>query len=181
MKIAITGHSRGLGAQLKTYYETNGHEVSGFSRSNGYDLRDWSKMQKMLEQIADYDVFVNNAKPDFVQTTVLYELWKRWRDQQKIIINISSGIAGFPTCPKNLFDDPAMDAYRTAKVTLNQASAQLSFKSQWPRIIVVNPLHLYGNPPTQQELERVRVWVETFGHVLDTMDNNGFALKEITF
>lgn len=181
MKIAITGHSRGLGAEFKNYYEIKGHVVTGFSRGNGYDLRDWSKMQKMLDQIQDYDMFLNIAKPDFVQTVVLYELWKRWKDQQKVIINISSVVASLPTCPKNLFDDPGMDAYRTAKVSLNEASSQLSFKTQWPRIVLVNPLHLYGNPPTQEELEKLRAWVQTFDHVMSTTDKNGFTMKEITF
>ena len=91
MKIAITGHTRGLGAEFKKAYEDSGHQVDGFSRSNGYDLRNWDHMQKMLDQISDHDMFINIAKPDFVQTTILYELWKRWKNQHRTIINISSG------------------------------------------------------------------------------------------
>jgi short-subunit dehydrogenase involved in D-alanine esterification of teichoic acids len=181
MKIAITGHTRGLGAEFKKAYEELGHEVSGYSRTNGYDLRNWSCMQKMLDQIADYDMFINVAKPDFVQTTVLYELWKRWKNQQRIIVNISSGITYAPTCPKDLFNDPSMDAYRTAKVSLNEASAQLSFKSFWPKIVLVNPVHLYSNPILTEEQTKLTNWVKTFLLVASEINNQGFNLKEITF
>ena len=181
MKIAITGHTQGLGAEFKKAYEELGYEVSGFSRSNGYDLRDWSRMQKMLDQITEHDMFINVAKPDFVQTTILYELWKRWKNQQRIIVNISSGITYAPICPKDLFNDPNMDAYRTAKVSLNEASAQLSFRSFWPKIVLVNPVHLYGNPISSEEQTKLTNWVKTFLLVTSEINNQGFNLKEITF
>ncbi len=180
-KIAISGHSKGLGSEFHKRYTEMGHIVSGFSRSNGYDLRDWSLMQKMITQIRDYDIFINIAKPDFVQTTILYELWKIWRNQNKTIINIGSGITYLPVCPKNLFDDPAMDAYRTAKISLNEASAQLSYKSSWPKIILVNPSHLYGQFPTQDEKEKLSRWTCTLMQILSEMENNQFDLKVINF
>lgn len=180
-KIAISGHSKGLGSEFYKKYQEMGHIVSGFSRSNGYDLRDWSMMQKMINEIQDYDVFINIAKPDFVQTTILYELWKVWRKQHKTIINISSSITYSPVCPKDLFDDPAMDAYRTAKVSLNEASAQLCHKSAWPKIILVNPSHLYGQPPTKDEQEKLSRWTETLIKVLAEMQSNQFDLKVINF
>jgi NAD(P)-dependent dehydrogenase (short-subunit alcohol dehydrogenase family) len=181
MKIAITGHTRGLGAEFKKTYAELGHQVSGFSRSNGYDLRNWDHMQKMLDQITECDMFINVAKPDFVQTTVLYELWKRWKNQQKTIINISSAITYTPVLPKNLFDDPGMEAYRTAKISLNEASAQLSFKSSWPRIVLVNPVHLYSDTITVEEQTKLTNWVKTFVSIMSETNNSGFNLKEITF
>jgi short-subunit dehydrogenase involved in D-alanine esterification of teichoic acids len=181
MKIAITGHTKGLGAEFKKAYEKLNHEVAGFSRSNGYDLRNWALMQKMLDQATDCDIFINLAKPDFAQTTILYELWKRWKNQNKTIINISSGITYSPVCPKNLFDDPGMDAYRTAKISLNEASSQLSFKSNWPNIILVNPMHLYSNPILEDEQAKLTKWVSTFLTITSDINTNGFTLKEITF
>ena len=180
-KIAISGHSKGLGAEFQKKYLEMGHTVSGFSRSNGYDLRDWSTMQKMITKIRDYDIFINIAKPDFVQTTILYELWKIWRNQHKTIINIGSGIAYAPVCPKNLFDDPAMDAYRTAKISLNEATAQLSYKSAWPKIILVNPSHLYSDPITDNEQKKLVKWTNTFLKILSEVDSNQFDLKVINF
>lgn len=180
-KIAISGHSKGLGSELYKRYVEMGHTVTGFSRSNGYDLRDWSLMQKMITQILDYDIFISVAKPDFVQTNILYELWKVWRKQNKTIINIGSGITYSPVCPKNLFDDPAMDAYRTAKISLNEASAQLSYKSAWPKIIMVNPSHLYGQLPTKDEQEKLTRWTETLIKILTEIERNQFELKVINF
>jgi hypothetical protein len=138
-------------------------------------------MKKMLEQLADYDMFINVAKPDFVQTTILYELWKCWKNQQRTIINIGSGIATMPVCPKNLFDDPSMDIYRTAKISLNEASRQLSFKSLYPKIVLVNPLHLYSNPIQESEQEKLTKWVGLFIEIMAQTNANGFSLKEITF
>jgi hypothetical protein len=181
MKIAITGHSRGLGAELKSAYEQQGHQVSGFSRSNGHDLRDWDIMQDMLTQIADHDMFINLAKPDFVQTTILYALWQRWKNKQRIIVNIGSGIVDCPTCPKELADDPGMDAYRTAKISLREASQQLSFKSSWPRILQVDPLHLYGDPITDTEQKKLELWVKVFLDTTNIINDNGMYLKRISF
>lgn len=181
MKIAISGHSKGLGAELLKRYTESGHTVSGFSRSNGYDLRDWSLMQKMIAQIEDHDMFVNIAKPDFVQTTILYALWTVWRNQKKTIINIGSGITYMPVCPKNLFEDPAMDAYRTAKISLNEASAQLSYKSPWPRIVLVNPSHLYSQCPSQDEQDKLTRWARLLINILSEMEKNQFDLKVINF
>lgn len=181
MKIAISGHSKGLGAELTNNYIDMGYTVSGFSRSNGYDLRNWSLMQKMIAQIRDHDVFINIAKPDFVQTTILYELWRDWKDQHKTIINISSGITYLPVCPKELFNDPSMDAYRTAKVSLNEASAQLSFKSAWPKIILVLPSHLYSHDPTSDEQIKLTKWTKTLIQTLSVINDNQFDLKMICF
>lgn len=180
MRIAITGHSQGLGAEFVRAYEADGHTVTGYSRSNGYDLRDWSRMQEMLDQVQDYDLFISCAKPDFVQTTVLYELWKRWRGQNKTIINISSIITYFPTCPPDLFDQPAMDFYRTSKLSLNEACAQLSFKSLLPNIVLIKPGHLYNNPPTEEQLHKLTEWVRVVKNLLHTTQMNNFKLYEIT-
>ena len=180
MKIAITGHTSGLGEEFKKSYKADGHTVAGFSRSNGYDLRDWSKMQSMLLQINDYDMFISIAKPDFVQTTILYELWKLWRGQNKVIINISSILTYFPTCPKNMFDDPMMDLYRTSKLSLNEASAQLTFKNPLPHIMLIKPGHLYSNPMTPDQELKLSNWVRTFRAIVDLSQQNKFELVELT-
>lgn len=180
MKIAITGHTQGLGAEFKKMYESTGHVVTGFSRTNGYDLRDWSKMQSMIDQIQDYDLFISCAKPDFVQTTILYELWKRWKGQPKTIINISSILTFFPTCPPDLFLDPQMDLYRTAKLSLNEACSQLSFKHNLPNILLVKPSHLYNNPISADQEKHLNKWVTTLLQLIDYAKQNDLALKEIT-
>ena len=58
-RIAITGHSAGIGQALLKIYETHGHEVVGLSRRNGYNIRSTSKI---VEKIRDCDIFINNAQ-----------------------------------------------------------------------------------------------------------------------
>ena len=38
IKIALTGHSKGLGAEITKRFEKE-HEIIGFSRTNGYDIK----------------------------------------------------------------------------------------------------------------------------------------------
>lgn len=180
MKIAITGHSKGIGSEFKTYYESQGHTVIGFSRSNGYDLRDWSVLHKMLDQIKDCDMLISCAKPDFVQTTLLYEIWKLWLGQSKTILNISSVLATMPCTPSSMDSDPMLDFYRTSKVSLEEAANQLSVKSALPHIVTVRPGHLYNSPISIDEQQRLTKWVSCLGSILDQARVNSFFIKDIT-
>lgn len=180
MKIAITGHSKGLGAEFKSHYESLGHTVLGFSRRNGYDLRNWAKLQSMLEQIKDCDMLISCAKPDFVQTTLLYEIYKLWQGQDKTILNISSALTCLPTNPPHLFADPMMDLYRTSKLSLNEACSQLSFKSELPRIMLVKPGHLYSNTPSAADDLRLTAWVKSLTDMIELANKHSFSIKEIT-
>ena len=180
MKIAITGHTAGLGAEFKKTYEADGHDVLGFSRRNGYDLRDWSSMQEMLQQVNSCDMFISCAKPDFVQTTILYELWKQWKGQNKIIVNISSILTYYPTCPSNLFNDPMMDLYRNSKLSLNEATMQLTFKNPLPKIMLIKPGHLYNQPMTSEQELSLSTWVNTFKSMVKLAQDNNLNISELT-
>jgi NAD(P)-dependent dehydrogenase (short-subunit alcohol dehydrogenase family) len=180
MKIAITGHSKGIGREFKSYYEAQGYTVLGFSRSNGYDLRDWDSLQRMLDQIKDFDLLISCAKPDFVQTTLLYEVWKLWQGQPKTILNISSVLTSMPTNPQPFDQDPMIDLYRTSKVSLEEASKQLAFKSLLPYITIVKPGHLYGNVITDDEHQRLIQWVICLNSMIEQAHANSFFIKEIS-
>ena len=73
-KAAITGHTSGLGAAYCGRLNAKGYETFGFSRSNGYDLRDYSRVSDMVQRVQGFDLFVNNAKPDYAQSQILYRL-----------------------------------------------------------------------------------------------------------
>ena len=49
MKIAITGHSAGIGQALSKVYESKGHEVVGLSRRNGNNIRALPKILNPME------------------------------------------------------------------------------------------------------------------------------------
>ena len=48
-KIAITGHTKGIGKAIADLYSKKNYEVIGLSRSNGYDMS--SDQDKMLSLI----------------------------------------------------------------------------------------------------------------------------------
>jgi short-subunit dehydrogenase len=59
MKIAITGHTSGIGKGMYDHFLNQNHEVFGLSRSNGFDI---SKNTKEIVEISEEcDLFINNA------------------------------------------------------------------------------------------------------------------------
>ena len=38
-KVAVTGHTSGIGKEIYEYCQFHGADVKGYSRSNGFDLR----------------------------------------------------------------------------------------------------------------------------------------------
>lgn len=65
MKIAITGHTSGLGEELFKTFSNLRHSVTGFSRTTGFNINSLEDRRRILDQIEDYDVFINNAYSNF--------------------------------------------------------------------------------------------------------------------
>lgn len=97
MKVAITGHTRGIGLEIFNYFQSQGHECVGFSRSNGYDISKVEDRGKIVEETLDCDIFVNNACTyiDNSQLSMLDDFYQNCTDESKIIINISSRAGDF--------------------------------------------------------------------------------------
>jgi len=95
MKIAITGHTSGIGKALFDYFIS--YTPIGFSRSTGYDINQVENRNKIVYQCTDFDVFINNAYSDRVnsQLYMLQEMHSAWQGKDKLIINISSRITDF--------------------------------------------------------------------------------------
>lgn len=72
MKCVITGHSSGLGKYLYEYFQTNGWNVVGMSRFNGYDVS--QDREKIIKQSLDADLFINNASSGNSQLELLRQL-----------------------------------------------------------------------------------------------------------
>jgi len=106
MKIAITGHTRGIGKALFDYFVS--YTPIGFSRRNGYDIDQIKNRKEIINQCIDFDVFINNAYSNSgnSQLYMLQEMHSAWQDQDKLIINISSRITDFvlpPSSPEQLY------------------------------------------------------------------------------
>jgi NAD(P)-dependent dehydrogenase (short-subunit alcohol dehydrogenase family) len=91
MKIAVTGHTQGIGKAIFDYFSQD-NQVEGFSRSNGFNIKIPTARQQIVELSKDFDIFVNNAynSYDDAQLLMLTAIAEQWRDTDKLIINISS-------------------------------------------------------------------------------------------
>ena len=141
MKIAITGHSAGIGQALSTIYTEQGHEVVGISRRNGYNIRSVPKVASAIESC---DVFINNAQVGFAQTELLWEVWNRWRGQNKTIINISTQMTNNSVAPNEEWDQ-----YIIQKKALELAHAQCRERSPLPKLILIKPGSIATQPGQQ--------------------------------
>ena len=87
-RIAITGHSAGIGQAFAKIYKEQGHEVVGLSRRNGFNIRN---IPKLLGEIESCDIFINNAQIGFAQTELLFAVHQAWQGvPNKQIISIST-------------------------------------------------------------------------------------------
>ena len=80
MKIAISGHSKGIGESIFKNIKS-----FGFSRSNGYDI---TRVDEFVQSITEFDVFINNTFHPIYQQKLFERLFEKWKYENKIIINI---------------------------------------------------------------------------------------------
>jgi len=144
MKIAITGGTAGIGLALAKKFETNGHEVLALSRRNGYNIRSLPKVAGMIEPC---DMFINNAQVGYAQTELLFEIWRRWEGQHKIIVNISTKMTDMQIPPKSEWDE-----YLIQKKALELAEDLLIKRNAWPRQIMIRPGSIATQPGQEPPL-----------------------------
>jgi hypothetical protein len=160
MKIAITGHTAGIGQAFTKILESRGHEIVGISRRLGENIR---RIEHTANLIQSCDMFINNAQTQYAQTELLYAVWQRWQGKEgKYIWNISTQMTQLPinSTPDGR-DDLIMSQYRNQKIALEEASRQLRFKNAWPNISIIRP----GSVATQETFDNtnkaaVDVWTQ---------------------
>ena len=175
MKIAITGHSAGIGAALARAYQEHGHEIVGLSQRDGNNIRNTTKI---CDQIEPCDVFVNNAQSGYAQTELLFEMAQRWTNTRKHIIVISTMMAQDPvSCLPGL----DMDHYRMQKFTLEQSVHQLRNRNLYVQFTIVRPGDIATNvnktvPPSADPDNWAKILLYTF-----TMAQaNGLVIPDIS-
>ena len=145
MKIALTGHSKGIGAAVYKDLVAKNYEVFGYSRSNGWDIKD---TDRVASEIINCDCFINNAhsfQHGWAQTELLRKVWLIWKsDPSKIIITIGS----YGTEITRRRDEP----YAIYKHALDQTVKQL-------RATAVNP-HMVNIRPNWVDVPRVAEFTE---------------------
>tara|TARA_B100000927_G_scaffold290519_1_gene289608 strand:+ start:240 stop:836 length:597 start_codon:yes stop_codon:yes gene_type:complete len=150
MKVAITGHTSGLGKGLYEQLGALGHEVIGFSTSTGCDINNELNRRTIIGVCQDFDLFINNAygwiepnipsvkafaklseqqrtetpTPTELGQVRLFEMFNElWEgDNTKHIINISSDITD--RNPQGGMVGPEVKTYWFAKTVLNEKSSK---------------------------------------------------------
>lgn len=139
MKIAITGHKRGIGKEFARQLSAIGHEIVGISRSDGENIRRTAHTASLIEPC---DMLINNAISFYAQTELLFEIWHRWRESnhEHIIWNISTKV-----CERNsdrqikgLTMRESME-YRNQKMALELAHAQLRSQPSKIKMELIRP------------------------------------------
>ncbi len=102
MRVIVTGHSKGLGKAIAEYFQNQGHEVVGFSRSNGFDISTEEVRNLIVEELKSCDVFINNAYAPVAQKDLLVKAIELWKNSPKTIVNINSKSTLMPYCPDDL-------------------------------------------------------------------------------
>jgi len=139
-KIAITGHTRGIGLALTERLDQDNYEVRGYSKSNGFNIL---RPNGVIKDIIDWDadVFVNNAYAPEAQSRLLYKIYEQWVDKPKLIINMGATSSDSINNFAQLGYNPDWTPYVSEKARLDWASLQLSnqFKPGMCRVTMIKP------------------------------------------
>lgn len=129
MKVAITGHTSGIGKSLSNCFP----KFKGFSRSNGYDITEKESRLKIVEEIYDCDVFINNAHSGFSQTELLFDVWNQWKNKDKKIICIGSRVSDL------LYTRYQYPEYAVQKSALESAVAYMTQQETLCKVTLIKP------------------------------------------
>ena len=176
MKVAITGHTRGIGKSIWEYFISKGNYCIGYSRTNGYNILNDIVKQKIVAESKDSDIFVNNAcsYTDHSQLTILKNIWEEWKDcPEKIIINISSE-AG------DLVDNPSYP-HKAYAIQKHQQDEFCRTHTSGPWIINLKP----GLVDTDSVRGRLgsKMSPEVFKKILEVIldSKEDFKIRTVTF
>lgn len=175
MRIAITGHTAGIGKALAKEYTAIGHEIVGLSRRDGHNIRN---IPKICDHIESCDMFVNNAQAGYSQTEILFEMAKRWQGTKKQIVVISTMMTQDPISVLPGLD---MDQYRIQKVALEAAVQQIRSRRLGIKIAIVRPGYVATQPGQESPpAADVDVWAKTLIALLKIAQDNSLIIPDIS-
>lgn len=162
MKIAITGHTAGIGQALAKCYAARGHDIVGLSKRDGYNIRNVPKIADIIESC---DMWINNAQAAYAQTELLFEMAERWRGTNKHIMIISTMMAQQPVSVLPGLD---MDQYRVQKIALEEAVKQIRYRQLGIVLTLVRPGNIATIPDkTVPPAADVGQWAETLVRIFE--------------
>ena len=168
MKVAITGHTAGIGQAFATWFADQGHEVVGLSRRTGRNIR---SIPKCVGDIVDCDMFINNAQAGFAQTELLYKVWHQWHSEPKLIWLIGSIMS------TQYATDFEMQEYQLQKQTIDRAYYNLKNTPSKCNLMLIRP----GKVDTQnQGGANVTIWANTVCECWKIAQERNLSLQEIS-
>ena len=167
MKIAITGHKKGIGEAFATQLTSRGHDIVGISRSDGENIRRTAHTASLIEPC---DMFINNAISMYAQTELLFEVWHRWSEIKEAhhIWNISTKVCEWDNDKhiNGLTMRQSME-YRNQKMALELAHVQLHLQASNIKMKLIRP----GSVNTQSFSEPDSISAEQYvKQVLEQQD-----------
>jgi hypothetical protein len=148
MKVAITGHTQGLGKKLYEYFINRGDEVIGISRTTGYDIS--KDIDKIVEISSDCDLFINNTYKENYQLEIL----KKIQNKVKNIIVCGS--------TSRMYTEIITSEYAKHKQELAEACRLISIKPKGPNILHLDMSFIF-NP----EFDSQSDYDDTYYHTTD--------------
>lgn len=130
-KVAITGHTAGIGEGLFQYYA---ELAVGFSRSTGYDLSKSGTVDTIINQSIDTEIFINNAYVPGAQTELAKKWFQTHQNQKHLLINISS-----ISTIASLYMDDKYPNYTKHKTELDKISWDINFSNYPAKCINISP------------------------------------------
>ena len=139
MKIAITGHKKGIGQAFAEQLTARGHDIVGISRSDGENIRRVAHTASLIEPC---DMLINNAISFYAQTELLFEVWHRWQHikETHYIWNISTKLCELDhDININGLTLRESMQYRNQKMALELAHQQLNSQPSNIRMSLIRP------------------------------------------
>jgi len=181
MKIAITGHTAGIGKAFADRLSASGHDIIGLSKREGNNIRVIPKITSMIEPC---DFWINNAQSGYAQTELLYKVWECWRNVPgKMIWVISTTLTmihKIPTIPG--ISEISLAEYKNQKRALEDAFYQLKSQPGSPQMVLIRPGRIATQPgqiPDQHGADVVK-WADAVIDFYRASSEKNLLIEEIS-
>jgi short-subunit dehydrogenase len=137
-KIAIIGHTRGIGKAIADLYQKKNYTVVGLSSSNGYDLQ--CSQIEIMEQLDECQLIVLNAYVGRGQINMLKRIYGKFVFENKKVVVITS-TSGTPVGEDEDLQNPEYIDYCENKKNL------ISYIEELQQELLNKPLSVYDVCP----------------------------------